>query len=113
MEVVHNGMGGVIDLAENIIRAFKDPSLFKEYEPGCGHGYYVASYDLPFEIDKYLIDFNQFSNCNWDAINYVKEHADVRIYAGDKDSFGWLVGVIAPNKLPEWTKGKSVEIVYG
>lgn len=110
MEVVH-GIGGVVDLAENIVRAFKDPSLFQKYEDS--DGYYVASYDLPFEVDKFLIDFNQLSNCNWDAIHYVEKTADVHIYAGDKDSFGWLVGVIAPNKLPEWTNGKSVEIVYG
>lgn len=112
MEVC-NGFGGVVDLAENIVRAFKDPELFRQYEPDCGDGYYVASYDLPFEIDDYLIDFNQISNCNWDAIEYVKKHADVRIYAGDKDSFGWLVGVIEPNKKPEWANGKSVCIVYG
>lgn len=111
MEVCR-GLGGVVDLAENIIRAFKDPDLFKTDEEG---NYYVSEYDLPFgdDIDRELIDFKQICNCNWDAIDYVKKHANVSIYAGDKDSFGWLTGVIKPKKYPEWTNGKSVVIVYG
>ena len=112
MEVC-NGIGGVVDLAENITRAFQDPSLFQKFDEGCGHGYYACDYDLPFEIDKYLIDFNQYGNCNWDAIDYVKKTANVKIYAGEKDSFGWLTGVIEPTKYPEWTNGESVRIIYG
>lgn len=110
MEVVH-GIGGVVDLAENIFRAFKDPSLFQKFDDS--DDYYAASYDLPFKVDKYLIDFNQPGNCNWDAIKYVSEHANVKIYAGEKDSFGWLSGVIEPKERPEWTNGKSVCIIYG
>lgn len=111
MEVCR-GLGGVVDLAENIIRAFKDPDLFQTDEDG---NYYVSEYNLPFgnDIDRELIDFSRISNCNWDAIDYVKKHANVRIYAGEKDSFGWLTGVIEPIKYPEWTNGKTVCIIYG
>jgi hypothetical protein len=38
-----------------------------------------------------LID-NQ-GHCNWENISIVRE-AGYRVYAGDKDSFGWLVGCI-------------------
>lgn len=110
MEVVH-GIGGVVDLAENIVRAFKDPSLFQKYEDS--EDYYACDYELPFPICNELIDFNQIGNCNWDAIKYVENAANVHIYAGDKDSFGWLTGVIEPNKKPEWANGKSVCIIYG
>ena len=115
MEVVH-GIGGVVDLAENIIRAFKDPSLFEQTAIEYGDdGWYAYDTNLPFgdDIDKELINFNQFSNCNWDAIRYVECAADVKIQAGVKDSFGWLTGVITPNKKPEWANGKKVAIVYG
>jgi hypothetical protein len=108
MEVVH-GIGGVVDLAENITRAFKDPTLFTKDEEG---NYYVCDTDLPFSVGE-LIDFSQIADVNWDAKEYVEKYADVDIYAGEKDSFGWLTGVIEPNKKPEWTNGKSVCIVYG
>ena len=110
MEVCH-GFGGVIDLAENITRAFKDPTLFQKFEDS--DGLYASSTDLPFPIEKELIDFNQISDVNWDAVEYVMKTADVNIHAGEKDSFGWLTGVIEPNKKPEWANGNYVCIIYG
>ena len=109
MEVVH-GFGGVIDLAENIIRAFKDPDLFKaDEETG---DFYTSDTELPFSCGE-LMDFNQICDVNWDAKDYVEKYANVRIYAGDQDSFGWLTGVIEPKNKPEWAGEKSVFIVYG
>jgi hypothetical protein len=32
-------------------------------------------------------------HCNWDNINEVR-NAGYRVFAGDQDSFGWLVGCI-------------------
>lgn len=111
MEVCR-GLGGVVDLTENIVRALKDPSLFETDENG---NYYASDTSLPFGEDlcKELIDFKQISDVNWDAKKYVEQHANVRIYAGEKDSFGWLIGVIEPKTRPEWTNGKSVCIIYG
>ena len=110
MEVVHEN-GGMVDLAENIVRAFQDPSLFRKFDDG--DDYYVDSYDLPFEIDKHLIDVNQYCDCNWGVIHYVEKTANVKIYAGERDGFGWLSGVIEPKVKPEWTNGRSVCIMYG
>lgn len=36
-------------------------------------------------------------SCNWTNINILRK-AGYRVYAGDKDSFGWLVGVIPTKK---------------
>lgn len=109
MEVC-KGLGGVVDLTENLIRAFNDPELFEQDEET--GDYYTWSDKLEFPIEKYLITGD--GRCNWDAINYVSKHGNFYIHAGDRDSFGWLTGVIEPKKdPPEWTKGKRICIVYG
>ena len=112
MEVCNTILGEVVDLTENIVRAFKDPGLFELSEDEYGRKVYWTSSDkLEFPIEEVLI--TNGGRCNWDSINYVEKQADVWIHAGEKDSFGWLTGVIEPNKLPEWTNGIKVEIVYG
>lgn len=109
MEVC-KGIGGVVDLTENLIRAFKDPSLFRlDNEDDT---YYAGSDELEFPIESELITGD--GRCNWDAINYVSKYGNFYIHAGERDSFGWLTGVIEPKKeLPEWTNGKRICIVYG
>ena len=107
MEVVH-GIGGVVDLTENLIRAFKDPNLFEADENG---DFWAYDTELEFPIDDVLITGG--GRCNWEAMSYVQKNGDFRIYAGDRDSFGWLTGVIEPITRPEWTNGKRARIVYG
>ena len=41
-------------------------------------------------------------HCDWDMIRYVSKNADVNIHAGERDSFGWLTGVI-DKKMPDGT----------
>ena len=108
MEVV-KGIGGVVDLAENIKRAFDDPKFFEKDEDG---NYWTDSSKLDFPIEKELIISGTGRN-NWDAIGYVCRAAKCSIHAGEKDSFGWLSGVIEPLTLPKWTNGNNVCIVYG
>lgn len=36
--------------------------------------------------------------CNWDTIKYFETYAGVKIYALERDSFGWLVGGIEYHK---------------
>ena len=109
MEPIKNGLGGVIDLAENLVRTFKDKSCFEEDEEG---NYGAIGYELPYEIDDLLITGD--GRCNWDAIAYVTKTANVKIGPGDRDSFGWLTGVIEPMVKPDWVpKDKDVYIVYG
>lgn len=111
MEVC-KGLGGVVDLAENLVRAFNDPDLFELEKDEYGReSYWTDSGHLPFPIEDELI--NGEGRCNWDAIFYVETHANVRIHSGEEDSFGWLTAVITPKKKPEWTNGKSVNILYG
>ena len=107
MEVC-NGFGGVIDLTENLIRAFKAPSLFVKDDNG---DFWTYDTKLNFEIDDILI--TNGGQCNWEAMEYVMKNGNFRIYAGEKDSFGWLTGVIEPLEKPEWTNGRRVRIVYG
>ena len=115
MEVVKTILGGVVDLTENLVRAFNDPNLFElEEDEEYGEKVYYAwstGGKLEFPIEDVLI--TDGGRCNWDAIDYVEKHGNMWIHAGEKDSFGWLTGVIEPRKLPEWTNGIKVEIVYG
>ena len=41
-------------------------------------------------------------DCDWEVINYLKKNGGFNIYAGERDSCGWLTGVIehpsAPNR---------------
>lgn len=107
MEVA-KGFGGVVDLAENIIRAFNDPELFQEDEDG---NYGTDSYHLPFPITDESI--TPSGRPKWDAMDYVRRTANVQIMPGETDSFGWLTAVITPSTKPAWAKGKNVYIVYG
>lgn len=51
---------------------------------------------------KYLINDN--GSCNWSNIELLKSNG-YKVYAGEKDSFGWLTGVIE--------NGNGQRIVYG
>ena len=46
------------------------------------------------EASYYLIKPD--GSCNWKNINELEKHG-YKVYAGDKDSFGWLIGCIQKN----------------
>lgn len=48
---------------------------------------------------------NPGRGCNWDNIRVLR-NAGFRVYAGEKDSFGWLVGCIQK-------RGDNRILVYG
>lgn len=74
---------------------------------GEGYDEYFKESDLYYEIEglcnEYLI--TKSGGCNWDNINILRSKG-YYVYAGEKDSFGWLTGCIQK-------KGDNRIVVYG
>lgn len=68
-----------------------------EYPEDPGHLYFKEGGDLYRKADKLcnelLINNGQ---CNWTNINILR-NSGFRVFPGDKDGFGWLVGCIQRN----------------
>jgi len=77
---------------------------------------YLEAGDLDYNLEDLLIDISQPMNCNWSVINVLCEKG-WEVFAGDKDSFGWLVGIIEPSwKLADklgLDKDKTYRVCYG
>lgn len=50
--------------------------------------------DVVSLCDKYLI--TNVGQCNWDNIRVLRNNG-YRVFAGEKDSFGWLTGCVQKN----------------
>lgn len=48
-------------------------------------------------------------HCNWDNMQYVIDKGGYNIHAGERDSFGWLTGVIEKR----YPNGTRKSIIYG
>lgn len=109
-------MSELDELVKNLERTFKERKQdFQQCEDN-PNSYYLTDSDCDFSICKYLIDFNQLSDVNWDTVKYLEQRG-YRVYAGEKDSFGWLTGIIEPMAVTKEVLGidpeKKYEIVYG
>ena len=69
-----------------------------EYPEDPEHLYFKNDNDLYRKVDELcnqlLIDDKRY--CNWTNINALR-NAGFRVFPGDKDGFGWLVGCIQRN----------------
>lgn len=91
-------------LVSNLRGTFSNEELFRP-EDDDERSLWAYSDDLDYPIEEYLIDCG---SCNWENINYVEQAMKVYIHAGERDSFGWLTGVITMGK-----HGKNLNICYG
>lgn len=56
---------------------------------------YFKSSDTLDEVEELCNELliTESGSCNWDNINILRNHG-YRVFAGEKDSFGWLTGCI-------------------
>jgi len=88
-------------------QTFEKNTRFKPDKYNAGHFFMWESkleYVKPSEL---FINHN--GGCDWDMIRYVMKNANVNIHAGERDSCGWLTGVI-DKKMPD---GTMRSILYG
>jgi hypothetical protein len=98
----------VATMVENLKETFSKKENFKyddEFDL-----YYAWDTDLDYDIDSILI---MGGGCCWPAIEYASKMGPFWIHAGEKDSFGWLTGVIEPRFEIPWAEKKPVRIIYG
>ena len=95
-------------LIGNLKKTFENDANFEAEEdnPRC---LWTDSNRIDYPIEKYLITGE--GRCNWENMIYLEDKGGFWIHAGEKDSFGWLTGVIEPSKHVNWEKRKM--IVYG
>lgn len=95
-------------LIEKLKKTFSDPSNF---EPGSENPSELYTNDVALdygaEIDNLLI--TNGGQCNWDNMIYIEDQGNFWIHSGEKDSFGWLTGIIEPK--PQ--KDIKMYIIYG
>ena len=101
-------------LVSNIERTFKnEKDKFTQCE---SNSFCLADTACDFEIFELLADFSQPFDVNWVAVEYLKQRG-YKVYAGEKDSFGWLTGVIEPMGVTKELLGipenKKYVIIYG
>lgn len=104
------------ELVSNLEKTFKDVNNFQQDEenPNC---YWTCDTEVDYPIDRYLIDFNEIGNVNWDSVEYLKQRG-WKVYAGERDSFGWLTGIIEPIEITREVLGltdktKKYIMVFG
>ena len=57
-----------------------------------GNGYFIWESKLDYPVSPLLIRGN--GECDWDSIRYIEKETGFDIHAGERDSCGWLTGVI-------------------
>lgn len=104
------------ELVENLEKTFKNgKEKFEQDEenPNC---FWLTDTECDFKINGLLIDFSQISNVNWGTVKYLEQRG-YSVYAGEKDSFGWLTGIIEPMPVTKEVlgidEGKKYIIVFG
>jgi len=79
-------------LISNLRNTFDTDTRFK-----CGrNGYFMWASKLNYKVSELLIRGN--GKCDWDSISYVEKNGEFSIHSGERDSFGWLTGVIEDKK---------------
>ena len=108
-------MSDLDELVANIEKTFKNEKWkFTKDDDLCVHC--LTDVECDFKICELLIDFEQISNVNWPAVRYLKQRG-YTVFAGEKDSFGWLTGVIAPMSITkevlEIPENEEYIIIFG
>ena len=109
-------MSDLDELVTNLEKTFKNErNRFTVSEENPNH-FWLTDLECDFKICSLLIDFDQISDVNWGAVKYLKQRG-YDVYAGDRDSCGWLTGVIEPMPVTKELLGipldKKYAIVYG
>ena len=109
-------MSELDELVSNLEKTFKDGKEKFEADEENPSSFYLTDTECDFPINSLLIDFDQISDVNWTAVEYLKQRG-YKVYAGEKDSFGWLTGCIEPMPITKEVLGipqdKKDVIVYG
>ena len=103
------------ELVENLEKTFKDKKNFEQDEEN-ENCFWTCDTKVDYPVDRLLIDFNQICNVNWITVEYLKQRG-WKVYAGERDSFGWLTGIIEPMSITKEVLGldsnKKYIMVFG
>ena len=95
------------ELLETLERLYAEQNN-AEVHPKDGWTYFKDNNELYQKVIslccEHLITAN--GGCNWDNINILRNNG-YRVFAGDRDSFGWLTGCVQKNNNDKRT------VVYG
>ena len=90
------------ELISNVRNTIQTDKRFKRSSKN--DGWFIWESKLSYPVSALLIRSN--GECDWDSIIYIEKHSDLKVYAGERDGFGWLTGVIED----PWTRQR---ILYG
>lgn len=95
--VRYSGKGIPEDWAEKLnelIRNLQNTILYdtRFKQDRNGNGWFIWESKLDYPVGALLMRSN--GDCDWESIEYIKKVSEFDVHAGERDSSGWLTGVI-------------------